>query len=114
LVAAFFLEFAQNIDHSPGAVNIWTRPAVKDDREIEFPETINMDRLLDQEQGSEEYRLISVARYIGSDPRIRHYMAFYVLEGQWCKFDDKSVKAVPFYAVFDENFPASTFRPQTL
>jgi hypothetical protein len=88
--------------------------AVKEVREIEFPDTINMDRFLDQEQGSEEYRLISVANHTGLDPRIQYYMAFCVIDGQWWQFDDESVQAVPYYAVFDENFPTRTFRRQRL
>jgi hypothetical protein len=54
MVAAFFLEFAQNIDHSPGRSGFGHGGAVKEVREIEFPDTINMDRFLDQEQGSKE------------------------------------------------------------
>jgi hypothetical protein len=81
---------------------------------IEFPETISMNKFLDQEQRSQEHRSISVARHIGSDPRRGHDIAFCVLQGQWWKFDDESVKAVPSYAVSDENFPPTSFPPQRL
>jgi hypothetical protein len=43
-----------------------------------------------------------------------HYIAYCVYQGQWWNFDDESVKAVPSYAVFDENFPTRLFPPQRL
>jgi DNA-directed RNA polymerase specialized sigma24 family protein len=44
MVAVFYLEVAQDIDHSAGTVRVWARRAVKDGREIEFLETVNTDR----------------------------------------------------------------------
>jgi hypothetical protein len=114
MIAACYLDFAQNIDYSRGAVKVWARWAAKDGREIEFPEKINIDRFFDQEQGSEEYRLVSGASHTGLDPRMGHDMAFGVIDGQWGMFDDECVQAVPYYAVFDENFPTRTFPPQRL
>jgi hypothetical protein len=81
----------------------------KDCREIEFPYTINMNRFLDGDKGSNEYRLISIASHVGVNSKGGHYIAFCVVEGQWWKFDDATVKAVPLHAVFEDNFPVSKF-----
>jgi hypothetical protein len=69
-----------------------------------------MNRFLDGDEGSDEYRLISLASHVGLNSKGGHYIAFCLIEGLWWKFDDATVKAVPTHAVFEDNFPGSTFR----
>jgi hypothetical protein len=37
------------------------------------------------------------------DSRRWHYIGFYAVQGQWWEFDGESIKAVPSYAIFEEN-----------
>jgi ubiquitin C-terminal hydrolase len=85
----------------------------KDYGHIQFPETLNMTRLQDQEEESDEYRLISVASHIGSDPRDGHYIAFSLLKSHWRRFHDTYVTSVPHVPVFDANFPINTSEQTT-
>jgi hypothetical protein len=52
----------------------------KDCREIEFPYTINMNRFLDGDDGSDGYRLISIASHVGLNSKGGHYISFWVVE----------------------------------
>jgi hypothetical protein len=79
----------------------------KDEGHIQFPETLNMTRLHDQGEESDEYRLISVASHFGSDPRDGHYTAFSLLKSHWWRFHDTYVPSVPHVPVFDANFPVN-------
>jgi hypothetical protein len=74
-----------------------------DSRTIEFPETINMNKFLDEGEGTEDYRLIAVASHIGRTPITGHYISFCAVHNRWCKFNGESVEVVASEAVFEEN-----------
>jgi hypothetical protein len=51
-----------------------------------------MNRFVDEDQGTQEYRHMSLASHIGLDSMRGHYIAFNVVQCQWWKFGEDSVK----------------------
>jgi hypothetical protein len=87
---------------------------IKGGRTIELPETINMNRFLNQGEAFEEYRLVSVPNLISMNSQSGQFIAFCAVNGHWWMVDDKSVTTVPYDAVFDENFPPTSVPPKGL